>query len=200
MLLWIPEITSGPITPPCAHGSFLPSWAHTGKAWGGRARSIISRMAIALAALARVFRTFGARPLHPVNVSVYNSCPLACLSRSRGVTSRRVTANLRKNILDFRGFGSSIILNSRGGHFRSIGNFPESLSQRILAGIILVGRLDVCNKYYTCCNSQCTVIIHICMRVFSVGLRACLQCSTSRRECLVHSARVGLLASQVVGA
>ena len=53
------------------------------------------------------------------------------------------TANLRAKILDFRGFDSSRILILRGGILMSIGNVPESLSQRILVGIILVGRLGV---------------------------------------------------------
>ena len=53
------------------------------------------------------------------------------------------TANLLTKILDFRGFGSSRILIQRGGILMSIGNFPETLSQAILAGIILVGRLGV---------------------------------------------------------
>ena len=50
-------------------------------------------------------------------------------------------ANLRTKILDFRGFDSSIISILRGGVLMSIGEFPESLSQAILAGIISVGRL-----------------------------------------------------------
>ena len=45
---------------------------------------------------------------------------------------------------DFRDFDSSIILILRAGIIMSIGNFPESLSQAILVGIILVGRLCVC--------------------------------------------------------
>ena len=53
------------------------------------------------------------------------------------------TANLRTEILDFGGFDSSRVLTPRGGILMSIGNFPESLSRRILAGIILVGRLGV---------------------------------------------------------
>ena len=53
------------------------------------------------------------------------------------------TANLRTKILNFRGFDSSRILISRGGIVSPIGNSPESLSQQILAGIILVGRLVV---------------------------------------------------------
>ena len=44
---------------------------------------------------------------------------------------------------DFRGFDSSRILNSRGGTPRPIGISPEILSQQILVGIILVGRLGV---------------------------------------------------------
>ena len=54
-----------------------------------------------------------------------------------------LTANLRTKILDFRGFASSIILILRGGIPMSIGNYPENLSQGILAGIILAGRLGV---------------------------------------------------------
>ena len=52
-------------------------------------------------------------------------------------------ADLRTKILDFRGLDSSRILSLRGGILISIGDFPGSLSQRILAGIILVGRLGV---------------------------------------------------------
>ena len=44
---------------------------------------------------------------------------------------------------DFRGFDSSGILILRGGIPSPIGNFPESLSQAILVGVILVGRLGV---------------------------------------------------------
>ena len=53
------------------------------------------------------------------------------------------TANLPTNIMEFRGFDSSITLILRSGILMSIGNFPESLSQAILAGIMLVGRLGV---------------------------------------------------------
>ena len=52
-------------------------------------------------------------------------------------------ANLRTKIVDFRGFDSSRILKLRGGIIMSLGNFPERLSQAILVGIILVGRLGV---------------------------------------------------------
>ena len=51
------------------------------------------------------------------------------------------TANLRTNIVDFRGVDASIILIIRGGILMSIGDFPESLSQAILEGIMLVGKL-----------------------------------------------------------
>ena len=56
--------------------------------------------------------------------------------------------NLPTNIVGFRGFDSSIILFVRGGILMSIGDFPESLSQAMLAGLMLVGRLGVvrCRK------------------------------------------------------
>ena len=60
-----------------------------------------------------------------------------------GGKASTVTANLRTTILDFRGFDSSRILILRGGLLMSIGNFLESLSQAILVGIILVGRLTM---------------------------------------------------------
>ena len=44
---------------------------------------------------------------------------------------------------DFRGLDSSIILNLRGGIPRPIEDFPEGLSQAMLVGIMLVGRLGV---------------------------------------------------------
>ena len=53
------------------------------------------------------------------------------------------TGNLRTNIMDFRVFDSSRILILRGGLLMSKGNFPEDLSQAILVGIMLVGRLGV---------------------------------------------------------
>ena len=55
----------------------------------------------------------------------------------------RGAANLPTRILDFKGFDSSRILILRGGILMSVGNFPESLSQGILAGVILVRRLGV---------------------------------------------------------
>ena len=53
------------------------------------------------------------------------------------------TANLPTNIMDFRGFDSSIIFILGGGILMSIGDFPESLSQAILVGVTLVGGLGV---------------------------------------------------------
>ena len=51
------------------------------------------------------------------------------------------TANLPTNIVDFRGLDPSRILNLRGGILMSVGDFLESLSQAMLVGIMLVGRL-----------------------------------------------------------
>ena len=56
-------------------------------------------------------------------------------------------ANLRTKILDLRGLDSSIIIILRGGILVSMGDLPESLSQAISAGIILVGRLCVSQVY-----------------------------------------------------
>ena len=60
-----------------------------------------------------------------------------------------ITANFPTNIMDFRGFDSSITSIVRGGIFMSINNFPKSSSQAILVGIMLVGRLGVqgCFRY-----------------------------------------------------
>ena len=45
--------------------------------------------------------------------------------------------------MEFRGFDSSMILIIRGDILMSTGDFPENLSQAILVGIMLVGRLGV---------------------------------------------------------
>ena len=47
--------------------------------------------------------------------------------------------------MGLRGFYSSIIVIIRGGILKSTGNFLESSSQAILAGVMLVGRLGVCH-------------------------------------------------------
>ena len=51
--------------------------------------------------------------------------------------------NLPTNIVGLRGFEPSRILILRGGIPRPIGNSPESLSQAMLVGIMLVGRLGI---------------------------------------------------------
>ena len=53
------------------------------------------------------------------------------------------TAGLRTKVLDFGGFDSNRILISRDGIPRPIRNFPDFMSQAILVGVVLVGRLGV---------------------------------------------------------
>ena len=67
---------------------------------------------------------------------------------SQTAAGAKNAASLRTKILDFRGFDSGIILNLRGIILMSIRNFPESLSQAILVGIILVGRLGACGRWF----------------------------------------------------
>ena len=63
------------------------------------------------------------------------------------MTAQVSTANLPTNIMDFRGFDSSIILILRGGILMSIGDFPEEgLSQATLVGIMSVGRVGVVSR------------------------------------------------------
>ena len=59
------------------------------------------------------------------------------------------TPNLPTNIVDFRRFDSSIMLCLRSGIPRSVRDFTESVSQAMLAGVMLVGTLGV---YYTKLN------------------------------------------------
>ena len=80
----------------------------------------------------------------------YMSSGARCRSvRRRGAHAEarvaiEVSANLRIKILDIRGSDSIRILSSRGGIPISVGgNSPESLSQAILGGITVVGRLGV---------------------------------------------------------
>ena len=95
-------------------------------------------------------------PPSPSPLPQSSSASGVCLSRARRIWPNSpppgascislpglATANLRTKILDVRGSDSSRILSVRGGILMSIGNLPESLSQAILAGIILVGRLGV---------------------------------------------------------
>ena len=74
------------------------------------------------------------------------------------------TANLPTNIMDFRGFDSSIILIIRAGLLMSIGDLPESLSHAILEGITLVGRLGVPIP------TPVHVYSYICIYIFSLSL------------------------------
>ena len=63
--------------------------------------------------------------------------------RGEATSSSSDTPNFSTNIMDFRGFDSSTNLFRRGGILMPIGNFPESLSQAILVGIMLAGRFGV---------------------------------------------------------
>ena len=57
--------------------------------------------------------------------------------------------------MDFIGFYSSIIIILRGGILTSIVDFLESLSQAILEGIMLVGRLGVTGVSHACHLHAC---------------------------------------------
>ena len=70
-------------------------------------------------------------------------------SARQDAASQTSMVNLRSKILDSGGFDSSRILMLRGGILMSMGNFPECLSQSILVGIILVGRLGVGRRIAT---------------------------------------------------
>ena len=71
-----------------------------------------------------------------VDISALNNM----VSFSRTANGAELTANFRTKILDIRGSASSRILVLRGGIIMPVGNLLESSSQRILAGIVLVGR------------------------------------------------------------
>ena len=73
-------------------------------------------------------------------------------------TNETTLDNLRINTVDVRGFDLCIILTLRGGSTMSMGDIPESLSRAILAGMILVGRLDVASDYY---YYYCIIIVII---------------------------------------
>ena len=73
------------------------------------------------------------------------------------------TANPRTNIVDFRGFDSSIILIKRGGILRPIGDFLESSSQAMLVGVMLTGRLGVV--------LLCSLLLHPCTCLTITGLK-----------------------------
>ena len=67
---------------------------------------------------------------------------VCCLLRGFWEWSEPST-NLCTEILDFRVLDSGRMLFLRGGIFMYMGNLPDFLSQRILTGIIFVGRLGV---------------------------------------------------------
>ena len=64
-------------------------------------------------------------------------------SRPARNPARLPTANPRTNIVEFGGFDSNTILILRSGLPRPKGDFPESLTQAMLAGATLVGQLNV---------------------------------------------------------
>ena len=151
----------------------LPRWALLSKASPGGCRCTIVRVLWRLRRLS-LFKVFDKQ-----------STPgKACWNyRERGIRSYvnvyrirndatgydgtgRDMVNLRTKILDFRGLDSSRILILRGETPRPIGNFQESLSQAILAGIILIGRLGVWHArrelpLSACCRRYIYIYIYI---------------------------------------
>ena len=69
---------------------------------------------------------------------------------ARAAIEDRDTANLHTEILDFRGFDSCISLMLRDEVIMPKGNLLEILSQRIVVGIQLVGRLGVASSRCSC--------------------------------------------------
>ena len=75
-------------------------------------------------------------------------------ARTEGLQIREQLPNLPTKIVDFKGFDSNIILMLRGGILKSIENFLEFVSQAILAGIILVGRLGAAILGISCTGNS----------------------------------------------
>ena len=98
-----------------------------------------------------------------INIYIYiYICTHMYITRWGLCPEHRGLANLRAKILDFRWLYSSIIWILRGGILMLIGNLPESLSQGILVGIILVGRLgvDVRGLFWLCvCVCVCACLL-----------------------------------------
>ena len=100
--------------------------------------------------------TFRAEPCagHVSTAPPTSAMPLSAEPCTGQVTPLRSTSplsdtpNLPTNIVDFRGFDSSIILILRGGILMSMEDFPESSSQAIVVGIMLVGRSGVHRRGY----------------------------------------------------
>ena len=95
--------------------------------------------------------------------------------------------------MGFGGFDSSIVLILRGGILMSIGNFPESLSQAMLVGIMLVGKLGVrshpsglapepreasryyiIHEYYITLCYQCILVTHIYIYIYIYAQYVCI--------------------------
>ena len=103
--------------------------------------------------------------VHACYTRVTVRCPGTTAIRSIG---EHDAANLRTKILAFRGFDASRILSWRVGIPKPIGNFPEDLSQAILVGIILVGRLGLSEN-----TSKTTIGSKISSCQTPVGLSTC---------------------------
>ena len=74
--------------------------------------------------------------------------------------------------MDLGGFDSSLILDLRGGIPRPIGIFPESLTQAILVGVMLVGIYTYIYIYiyiYTCFSLSLYIYIYIyiCIHIYT---------------------------------
>ena len=79
-------------------------------------------------------------PIEPPPTERTGLCMLPCTSQQ---TLGATTPSLPTNIVGFRGFDSSITLCLTGDISRLVGDFPESLSQAMWLGVMLVGRLGV---------------------------------------------------------
>ena len=75
-----------------------------------------------------------------------DSLPNGGREKGPGCLYPSTTPNPPTNIVGFRGFDSIIMLFLRGGIPWPIGDFPETLSQAMLVGVMLVGRLGVPGK------------------------------------------------------
>ena len=118
--------------------------------WRPRCISILSRTVLRnVPRNLAVSRRIGPRTLAP---SVSGRVGL-------GAEKCGATANLRTEIMDFRGFDSSRILMLRVGIPRPIGDFPESLSQAILVGVGVVVLIYYIDKY--------TILIHIYIYIYT---------------------------------
>ena len=81
------------------------------------------------------------------------------------------TPNPPTKIVDFKGFDSSIILILRGEILRPIGDFPESLSQALLVGVMLVGRSGAtCSGILSKGRCNFPTGFHLSVVLSSIGL------------------------------